>query len=115
MGRSFNDEKAGDQKRSRGLFLLLTAGVMMGSRGFKLIKNARSSNGFDAWRQLIMEYEPRLLNTTFKAGAGHREAIEAWGREVTEYQEQAENILPESIKANALVQGQEDEVPKSHL
>ena len=73
-----------------------------------------------------MEYEPRvrgrqgallnqLLNTTFKAGAGHREAIETWEREVTEYEEQAEDILPESIKANVLVQGQEDEVLKSHL
>eukprot|EP00959_Pyramimonas_sp_CCMP1952_P198277 4147443-Pyramimonas_sp.AAC.1 len=80
MGRSFNDEKAGDEKRSRMLFhYLLTVSMAMKSRGFKLIKNTKSSNGFEAWRQLIMEYEPRvrgrqgallnqLLNTTFQAG-----------------------------------------------
>eukprot|EP00959_Pyramimonas_sp_CCMP1952_P233944 4888780-Pyramimonas_sp.AAC.1 len=92
MGRSFNDEKAGDEKRSIMLFFLLTVSMTMESRGFKLIKNTKSSNGFEAWRQLIMEYEPRVrgrqgallnhaLNTTFKAGVGHREAIETWERE----------------------------------
>ncbi|CAK0903822.1 unnamed protein product [Prorocentrum cordatum] len=85
MGISFNDEKAADH------------GVRTQARG----------------RQGALLNQ--LLNTTFKAGVGHKEAVETWGREVTEYEEQAEDILPESIKANALVQGQEDEILKSHL
>eukprot|EP00959_Pyramimonas_sp_CCMP1952_P263867 5518073-Pyramimonas_sp.AAC.1 len=120
MGRSFNDENAGDEKRSRMLFYLLAVSMTMKSRGFKLIENTKSSSGFEAWRQLIMECEPRvrgrqgallnqLLNATFKAGVGHRESIETWERGGAEYEEQAEDILPESINANALVQGQEDE------
>eukprot|EP00959_Pyramimonas_sp_CCMP1952_P470958 9497600-Pyramimonas_sp.AAC.1 len=51
MGRSFNDEKAGDEKRSRMPFHLLTVSMTMKPRGFHLIKNTKSTGGFEAWRQ----------------------------------------------------------------
>ena len=34
--------------------------MQLKSKGFNMIKNINEANGFEAWRQLAMEYEPRV-------------------------------------------------------
>eukprot|EP00959_Pyramimonas_sp_CCMP1952_P389623 8164651-Pyramimonas_sp.AAC.1 len=95
------------------LFHLLTVSMAMKSRGFKLIKNTKSSNGFEARGQLIMEHEPRVQRAPRCAAqpvAEHN--VQGWSRPPRSHRDLGAR---ESIKAHALVQGQEDEVLKSHL
>ena len=48
-----------DVERSQTLFYLLTLFLTIKSKAFKKIKSCRNKNGFEAWRLLLEEYEPR--------------------------------------------------------
>ena len=115
-----------DLKRSRTLFYMLTLFTSIRSKAFKKLKNVKMDNGFEAWRQVISEYEPRtrgrhgvmldnILTVSFPSGAALLPKLESWEREVQEYEEQTADALQDSIKMNVLIRAQEDHALKGHL
>ena len=95
-------------ERSQTLFYLLTLFLTVKSKAFKKIKSCRNKNGFEAWHLLLEEYEPRtrgrqgaildaLLVATFPAGASGLAKLEAWERELADYQDQTSDAIPRSI------------------
>ena len=97
------------EAEARGRFLYgLLVGLCSG-RALGIIRLVPEGHGLEAWRKLVLEYEPRLatrhcamltavLTPSWSEGAPFLEQLVAWERQVSQYEEASGEQVADSVK-----------------
>ena len=99
-------------RRSRELYAILAS--FMRGRPLKILRNVPGSNGYEAWRQLMLEMQPRtrqrqlalmtqLNNMTFDMRKSLNEQLGKFDEVVREYERISGSTYPEDLKVSTLV------------
>ena len=99
-------------RRSRELYAILAS--FMRGRPLKILRNVPSSNGYEAWRQLMLEMQPRtrqrqlalmtqLRKMTFDMKKSLNEQLGKFDEVVREYERISGSTYPEDLKVSTLV------------
>ena len=99
-------------RRSRELYALLAS--FMRGRPLKILRNVPSSTGYEAWRQLMLEMQPRtrqrqlalmtqLNNMTFDMKKSLNEQLGKFDEVVRECERISGSTYPEDLKVSTLV------------
>ena len=99
-------------RRSRELYAILAS--FMRGRPLKILRNVPSSNGYEAWWQLMLEMQPRtrqrqlalmtqLNNMTFDMKKSLNEQLGKFDEVVREYERISGSTYPEDLKVSTLV------------